>query len=222
MEPKFVHGLKVIEAEPGGPLPPGVPSWAEPCELVEIPDLSPALKPWVVGLGAAGVAVGAIMTAFFTFMGIPLVLLSLMILFHGLVPGTKTLVTPSPGGRYLAFEADADEAKREAPFDSRIVFRVAGVMMTAEVARSFGEHGQWAWLLVASVVGLGLLYFSSRRDEWDVSGAAASLRFRALADPARPLTPEDLGHSAADASRRAEPLRDVSAPAPERVAEPRA
>jgi|tagenome__1003787_1003787.scaffolds.fasta_scaffold20989220_7 hypothetical protein len=187
MESRIIHGLKVVEAEPGAPLPPGVPAEAVRCELVELPDLSPALKPWVVGVGAAGAAGGAVALAFSPLLAIPLLLLSLMLLFHGLVPGVKRVVMPSPDGRYLAFEADADEARREAPFDGRMLFRAAGVFVLANVADRFVGRGEWPWLLIASLVGFGLLYFGSRRNLWDVSGAAASLRFRALADPARPL-----------------------------------
>jgi len=187
MESRIVDGVKLIAAEPGAPLPPGVPSWAVRCEVVELPDLSPALKPWVIGGGAVGIAAGVVALAFFPVEAIYVLLLSLVILYHGLVPGVKKELTPSPDGRWLAFEADAAEARREAPFDVRRFFFVAGTIVLMHLADRFGERGNWPWLLIMSVLAFGFLYYGIRWNEREVSDAAASLRFRALSDPARPL-----------------------------------
>src|SRR5687768_13829013 len=100
METRIVDGVKLVEVEPGAPLPPGVPSWAERCDVVEKPELSPALKPWVIGAGAAG-ALGSLVTlAFFSHWGIAPLLPSLVVLYYGWVPGTTTSVVPSQSGRY--------------------------------------------------------------------------------------------------------------------------
>lgn len=193
-----------MKLQPGEPLPADLPPDAQRLRrveddvaggrtpiaaIVEMPALAPRAKSWIVGLGAAGVAVGAAMTAFLTFLGIPLVFVSLIALYHGLVPGTKTVVTPSPRGGYLAFEADPDEARREEPFRIEFFLFVVTIFVMSRLIEHFAYRGSWVGIAPTSIVGCALLYFGSRRDdEWDASELAASLRFRALADPTRPLT----------------------------------
>ena len=48
MESRIVGGMRVVPVEPGAPLPPGVPSRAERCDVVEVPLYPAALRPWVV------------------------------------------------------------------------------------------------------------------------------------------------------------------------------
>ncbi|HEV7590689.1 MAG TPA: hypothetical protein VGO40_21445 [Longimicrobium sp.] len=59
MEPRIVDGMKVVEVEPGTPLPPGVPPSAERCELTESTRFSPARRPWAIAAGVLG-ALGSI------------------------------------------------------------------------------------------------------------------------------------------------------------------
>lgn len=198
---RVIDGVKLVEAEPGGPLPPGVPANAERCDIVEVPDLDPGAKRWFVGLGAAGLAVGVAATAFLEFWGIPLALLSLVSLYHGLVPGTKTVVTPSPRGRWLAFEADPDEARREEPFRIELFLLLVGLAIAHRIVDGFVDRGEWWWVVLASIVIVVVFHYATRRNEWDASEALAALRFRALADPARPL---DEGE---DRNRLQEPAR---------------
>jgi hypothetical protein len=157
------------------------------CDLVEMPDLSPTGKRRVVSLAAVGVAGGAAMAAFLSLWGIPLAFVSLIVLYHGLVPGTKAVVTPSPDGRYLAFEADPDEVRREEPLSLKLVLLSGGLALAYQFVDDVADRGEWWWIALASIVIIAVTYYGTRRNEWDASELAASLRFRAMAYPARSL-----------------------------------
>jgi hypothetical protein len=189
-EVKIVGGVKVVEVDPGEPLPPGVPPWAERCDLVETPDLSPALRPWFVGVGAAGTLSSVVALAFFSQWGITPLLPSLVLLYHGLVPGTTTVVIPSQSGRYVGFEvADAEEGGKA--FGGRIAALVVGaIMVVAALAQLFSaDRGDWVGLASLAGIGAYFVYYGCTGEDArpDAPERPSTLRFRALADPSRPL-----------------------------------
>jgi len=187
MKPRMIDGLKVVEAELGTPPPPEVPSWAERCELVERPDLSPALKPWVIGAGAVGM-IGCVVTlAFFSHWGMAPLPLSLAVLWWGLRKGVSSKLEPSATGRYLAFEEDSENGA--AGVAGRLAALVVGVMMLFGAGNALHSEAR-DWLAASSMgmFGLALLHFGvTGKDLRDCKPGRASLRFRALADPARAL-----------------------------------
>jgi hypothetical protein len=187
MATRIVDGVKLVEVEPGAPLPPGVPSCAERCDVVEAPDLSPAQRSWVIGAGAVGALGSAIMIAFFSYLGVFTLFASLVALFHGLVPGTKPILIPSQTGRYLGFEHDAGKGHGLSAWDYAIL---VGMALFGRAVDSFvpAARSEWIWIATAVVAGVYLLYHAAAgRDVPDPPETAATLRFRALADPARSL-----------------------------------
>lgn len=105
---------KLIEVEPGAPLPPEAPPWAERCELVQKPGLSDEARRAVQGTGVALMGVAAAATWLLGSAGSVglyaalAAILGLVVLFAGLigVPPSEKYV-PSPNGRYVAvYEPD--------------------------------------------------------------------------------------------------------------------
>jgi hypothetical protein len=191
---RTVAGVKVIEAEPGAPLPPDVPSWAERCDLVEKPDLAPVLRPWVIGLGVLGILGSAVTLAFFSHWGMAPLPLSVVVLWYGLRPGTTAILTPSPTGRYVAFEEATDPDAGAMAVWGRIAALGLGlVLVLVAGGQLFAEEPDWMAVGSLGPFGLYLLYYgiTGTDPRGDAPGPSASLRFRALADPARPLGPDD-------------------------------
>jgi hypothetical protein len=214
-EPRIVNGLKVVEVEPDAPLPPDVPSWAERCDLVKTPNLSPAVRPWVIGAGALGTAASFAMLALTNgwegTLG-ALLGLSIAALLQGL--GTQTVITPSARGRYLVFddraplpvsanagessglaaaEAPAALVPREATGWRFLVGLIGVAMLFAAGALALG--GGWDDLLVAAGAAClgGAMAYMAVTGHVPISPQQYTLspRFAALADPARPLTAGD-------------------------------
>ena len=104
------------------------------------------------------------MLAFFSPWGIATLLASLVALYHGLVPGTKPVVMPSPTGLYVGFEDDAGNGQRDAlsAWDYAII---AGLLLAGRAVESFvaTERSAWGWISIISVAGLYLLYHAVRR-----------------------------------------------------------
>jgi hypothetical protein len=194
MKPRMIDGLKVIEVEPGAPPPPEVPSWAERCELVEKPDLSPALKPWVIGAGAAGTIGCAVTLAFFSHWGMAPLPLSLAVLWWGLRKGASVTLNPSLTGRYLAFEANPEAGESEGSFAGRIAAGLFGAVVVAgAIGKLLSHERDWMEIGTGAAMGIFFLYhaISEGRSAGKGSDAGFILRFRALADPKRPLAADD-------------------------------
>jgi hypothetical protein len=187
---RVIDGVEVVAVEPGAPPPRGVPDWAVRCELVETPDLSPRLRPWVIGAGAAGALGSVVALAFFSYGGIVTLLPALVLLYHGLVPGTDTLVMPSERGRYLGFEVETNERREKAMAVRIAALAVGAVMAGGSIIQLFSaERREWLGLGTLAVIGRYFLYVGLTGDDGrnDAGVRPSSLRFRALADPSRPL-----------------------------------
>jgi hypothetical protein len=192
MKPRMIDGLKVVEAEPGSPPPPGVPSWAVRCDLLETPHCPPALRPWVIAAGALGTAGCVATIGYFGQWGaIAPLPLSLAVLWYGLRPGMSRKLEPSATGRYLAFEEDSENGA--AAVAGRLAALVVGAMMLFGAGNALlSEARDWLAASSLGMFGLALLYFGvTGKDLPDGKPSRASLRFRALADPARPLAADD-------------------------------
>jgi hypothetical protein len=193
MEPKIVGGVKVIEVDPDAPLPEGVPPRAERCDVVEVPLYPAALRPWVVGLGVIS-TLGCVATlAYFSNWGMAPLPLSLVVLYLGLRPPVDTVLRPSPNGSHLAVEEHGDGGVADAA--GRIAAMAFGVAMIAvAVGVLFSEDRDWMAISAMGMAAFYLIYHAVKgapaRD--DGSQPTSSLRFRALADPSRPLTADDL------------------------------
>jgi hypothetical protein len=193
MESRIIDGMRVVPVEPGAPLPPGVSPWAERCDVVERPLYPAALRPWVIVLGIVS-TLGCVATlAYFSNWGMAPLPLSLTVLCLGLWPPVHTVLSPSPNGSHLAVEEAADHGVAEAA--GRLAAVVFGVVMiVAAIGVLFSEERDW---MAISAMAMGAFYFLyhgvkgvQARD--DGSQPTSSLRFRALADPSRPLTADDL------------------------------
>src|SRR4051812_26345592 len=183
--------MTLVAVDPGAPLPPEVPPWAWRCDVVEKPDLSPRLKPWVVGLGAAGTVGSAVTLAFFSHWGMAPLPLSLAVLWYGLRRGITTVITPSPEGAYLAFKPDAFYEDDGLGGLKRGGAMVGGLLaLLAAAAKLMAEERDWEAVGLLGPLGLSLLFcgLTGRhlRDA-DAPVPPASPQFRALADPTRPL-----------------------------------
>jgi hypothetical protein len=194
MEPRIVDGLKVIEVEPGAPLPPGVPAWAERCDLTDTTRFSPAARPWAIAAGVLG-AVGSIALWTLTGVGAVFLAISLWLLYRALFANTEPTLTPSASGRYLAFDEGIPHEESGIGVATRFASLVVGALMIvgAGVALYSGEYSR----IGAIAIGAGGCYLFYRgvkgpdpRDE--PVGERTPLRFHALADPTRQLAPEDL------------------------------
>jgi hypothetical protein len=190
MEARTVGGMKVVEVEPGAPLPPGIPSWAERCDVVEEPGISPAWTRWMVGVGGVGTLGSAIALAFISHWGIAPLLPSLVLLWFGLRPGTTTAVTPSPTGRYMAYENPVEEETAQSEVIRAVALVLGGIALLAAIAVMIaGGTNKWEGVVAFATLGGWLFHHGlggpdSPRDEQNLP---SSLRFRALADPSRPL-----------------------------------
>jgi hypothetical protein len=196
---RTVNGVKLIEVEPDAPPPPDIPPWAERCELVETPNLSPALRRWVIGGGVAGLAGSVVALAFFSHWGMAPLPLSIAMLWYGLRPGTTAVVTPSPTGRYLGFEVPGDD--RGGGAAGRIAaLGVGGVMAVAALVQlPSAERGDWVGLGTLAIIGCYFFFLGLTDGDGvpDATARPSTLRFRALADPKRPLPPPATGDTAA-------------------------
>ena len=201
-EPRIIDGLKVIELEPGAEAPPGVPPWAQRCDLVEAPNRSPSARKWMIGGGAVGAAVSLAALGFVhgldSLPGAALIV-SLIALLDGLWPGSQTVVTPSENGRFLVFadglpEARSDEEKRTGCLASGLGVLMMLAAISALVDRDLGT---------AAFLGLGGWWFyrlgrTGQMEAPDVP--PASPEFLALADPNTPLPAPDPPASRPEAS----------------------
>lgn len=183
-----VGGCVVIEVKPGAPLPAGVPAWAERCDMVQTPDLPAERRPWVLGAGVFGTAASIVAMAFGETAIVPLVF-SLMLLHRALGAGMTTVLTPSPSGRYVAFEDGADPEENDKAMASRAVAVAAGpVAMGLALLLVFTGTDTWVDSAALALFGCYALYRAvTGADVRDDADRPASLRFRALADPTRPL-----------------------------------
>jgi hypothetical protein len=186
MEPKVVAGLKVIEVEPGAPLPAEVPPRAERYDVVEKPLVPAELRPWVIAGGALG-ALGSAATLPFTNDWIWVLVLSLMALWSGLRPGAAEVLTPTPHGRYLLVDDGT-------PQPTRSRFTIVGLMVFAALLMLGGivvlASGEWEGVFgVLGAWGFYRLAKTGRLDAPELPPASA--RFRELADPQRPLAADD-------------------------------
>lgn len=185
--------MKVVEVEPGAPLPPGVPPSAERCEVTETTRFSPTGRRRAIAAGVLG-ALGSIVLKTLTGWGMVPLVMSLALLYRALFANTTPTVTPSPSGRYLAFDEGIPHAESGMEEASRFASLVLGVAAIggAGVALYSGEYRVGAVLI--GTLGCYLLYRGVKgpdpRDE--PLGQRTPLRFHALADPTRPLAPEDL------------------------------
>lgn len=206
-EKRTIDGLTVIEAPPDAPLPENVPSWAERCDVVETPNISPAVTPWMAGAGAAGTLGSVVTLAFFSHWGMASLPLSLALLWLGLRPGTTTTVTPSSTGRYLAYENPVDE---EGSAISAVLLVIGVVMLLVAIAL-LATHGSWEAIVVLATFGGGLFHrgLASGEPRREDGELPSTLRFRALADPSR-------FHTAHDplAPRLSPPAGDAAPPNP--------
>jgi hypothetical protein len=193
MESRIIEGMRVVPVEPGAPLPPGVPSRAERCDVVEVPLYPAALRPWIIGLGIVS-TLGCVATlVYFSNWGMAPLPLSLVVLYLGLRPPVDTELRPSPNGSHLAVEEPADHTAVEAAGRlGAVVFGVGGIAMALGVL--FSEERDWMAISALAMAAFFFLYHGVKgaqaRD--DGSRPTSSLRFRALADPTRPLTADDL------------------------------
>lgn len=198
-EARIVGAWKVIEAEPGAPVPPG----AERCDLVETPAYSPERRRWLIAAGVA-VAAGSIVLRIFAGWGLGFLGAAGVLLYQALFENTRTTVTLSPTGRYLAFDAGIphaesgmDEAARFIP----LVLGLAGLLI-----------GGWMWLggssragaLVFAALGAYGLYRGVRGPDAgdEPLSQVPSLRFHALANPDYPLDGASISRDPAAAAPR--------------------
>ena len=146
---------------------------------------------------AAGVlgAVGSIALWTLTGVGAVFLAISLGLLYRALFANTEPTLTPSASGRYLAFDEGIPHEESGMAVASRFASLVFGVlaMVGAGVALYSGEYSR----VGAIAIGAGGCYLFYRgvkgpdaRDE--PVGERTPLRFHALADPTRPLAPNDL------------------------------
>jgi hypothetical protein len=187
-EPKVVAGLKVIEVEPGAPLPAEVPPGATRYDVVEQPHIPAERRPWVIAAGALG-TLGSAATLTFTNDWIWVLVLSLVALWSGLRPDSTEVLTPAADGRYLLV-GDGDPQPSAAPSP---VVRVA-LMVVAAFFTLTGivllASGAWEGIFIfAGAWGFFRLAKTGRLDESELPPASA--RFHELADPSRPLTASD-------------------------------
>jgi hypothetical protein len=185
MEPRVVAGLKVIEVEPGAPLPPEVPPGAERYDVVEKPHFPPEMRPWMIAGGALGTLASAA-TLPYTSDWVVVLGLSVVSLWFGLRPVVVEVLTPAPDGRYLLVD-DGSPVPRS-PFTVvaamviAALFMLSGILLLAwgEWEGLFGFLGAWFFYRLGKTGRVG-----------EPELPPASARFRALADPSRPLAAND-------------------------------
>lgn len=188
-EPRIIDGLKVIELEPGAEAPPGVPPWAQRCDLVNTPNRSPSVRRWLIGGGAVGAAVSLAALGFVHGLdSLPgaVLIVSLIALLEGLWPGSQTVVTPSESGRFLAFADGLPQPRSNVEKGLGCLVSGFGVLfMLTGIAELFsGDLGNavfsgllgW-WMYRAGTTG--------QMEAHDLP--PASPEFLALADPKSPL-----------------------------------
>lgn len=195
MEPKTVGGITLVELEPGAPLPPGVPPTAIRCDVVEMPDLSPRWKPWVIGTGAVGTLGSVVVFAFFTQWAVVTFVLALVLFYYGIAPITSPVVVPSETGRYLGFEKAREEEAGSGVFGRLAAIVVGAVVAGGSIFRLFSaDRSEWLQLGALGVIGCYFLYVGLTGDDGrddDPVERTTSLKFLTLADPARPLPAAD-------------------------------
>lgn len=188
-KPRTIDGMKVIELGPGAEPPPGVPAWAQRCDLVKVPGVSASARPWMIGGGVVGAAAALAVLDFAHWGGdVPKVLLggSLLTLLQGLWPGSRTVVTPSESGRFLVFSDGLREPPTEREKSVGCIASGLGVLaMLAGISDLLSGNlgsgamlGLWGWWF----------YRVGRTGQFESPGVpAATPQFLALADPNTPL-----------------------------------
>lgn len=188
-EPRSFGGLKVIEVEPGAEVPPGVPAWAQRCDLVKTPNHSAATRRWLIGGGAVGAAASLAALGFAPWdraLSTASLIVSLVTLSEGLWPGSRTVVTPSDTGRFLVFadgvaEPMSDRQKTVGCLASGIGVLV---MLTGITALIDGDLGMAAFLGLSG----WWFYRVGRTGQMEAPDLPpATPEFLALADPRSPL-----------------------------------
>jgi len=183
-----INNLKVVEAPPGAPLPEGVPTWAFRCEVVDKPDYPPVLRPWILGASVIGIVGGMLLSVLGRYWGFVPVPLFLLGLYLGLSPPKTTRLVPAADGPYVAYD-DSQPGDHE---QSRVGSLLGGVVMlcVAGYSRFAVEQPDWYWISALAAVGAGFVYYglTGRKLDGDEPYIPpATDRFRALADPTRPL-----------------------------------
>ncbi|HEU4558875.1 MAG TPA: hypothetical protein VFS20_13535 [Longimicrobium sp.] len=193
-----VHGLCFLRRiEPGSELPDGVDPDAARYDVVVRSEMSPAAR-----LAAAAVgAVTALASAAALVVGVPWGVISLLAGFALIavgVAGENESVTfrRSENGGWVQAEAElpaAEPLPHFAPWE-RVLYGTLSAAFVAMMLSGWIEGN----LLLVGAVSAGLAAAAvwdslpiRRRDP--NNALVAELRFRELANPARPLTPEDLG-----------------------------
>jgi hypothetical protein len=184
---RLINGIKVVESLAGAPLPEGV-AWAYRCEIVEEPDCPPKSRPWILGASIAGIVGGMLATWLGFNWGFVPVPLACVGLWYGSRRGSTTVVRAEPDGRYLAFE------DREPVNDAgnRAFATVAGVFVLALAGFPLFAEGGPDWYMTGAIVSFGiyLIYYGLTGQNLSSNEPIippASARFRAHADPRRPL-----------------------------------
>lgn len=188
-----IDGLKVVDAEPGAPLPPGVPAWAQRCEVVEILNRSASARRWLIRGGLLGAAAGLAALSFAPW-DVPVGIVlgaSLLALVDGFWPGKRTTIMPSAEGRFLAY-ADGVLPRRPTPREEASGCIASGlgvfIMLGGVAALVSGEQGAAAFTLL----GGWWLYRAGRTGEMAPPDLPpATRRFLELADPSRALAAND-------------------------------
>jgi len=202
-----------VEVEPGAPLPPEAPPWAERHELVMRPELS---EPWRRATLAAAVAMLAASAAA-VIAGSPLgyagVLPGVVFLYAGLTGGPKHPVyIPSSDGPYVAIDAPpeprdpaelAKARKLSRMFD--LLSRGIGVsVVLCFVASGFFTLRELGIFVLAIAAGGSPLLVEAVKRRLK-SEAEVSERFLAASDPRNPLPIDSADAGALPAGAEARP-----------------
>ncbi len=194
--------VKLIEVEPGAPLPPEAPPWAERYELVQKPGLSDDVRRGLQTAGAAllvgGAAAALLMgtDAGFAHLFAALAMLVGVGLYCGgliaVPPGAKYV--PSPRGRYVAVEEPQpphDPAVQEEARGSARRFGWFDAIWTAVMVTTFGYlysvgilSIEWASVVVLAYLAPPAVEAVKRRLK---SEAEVSERFLQASDPRTPI-----------------------------------
>lgn len=205
VEPATAAGLPVVtsptrriwvKVEPGAPLPPEAPPWAERHALVKRGELPDALRRPTLGLAVALLAGAAALVITGELWGYGVVPVGLALLWAGLTGGVwAEAFVPSPEGCWVQIELPpvpedpaAIEAVRKAERRSNIVL---GVLFAAALAVPYwaGIYDLWTMMLILGVLGAViawpvLLAVVESRTEHE---APVSERFLQASDPRQPL-----------------------------------
>ncbi|HEX9938026.1 MAG TPA: hypothetical protein VGB15_12920 [Longimicrobium sp.] len=188
-----------VEVEPGAPLPPEAPPWAERHALVKRGELADWLRRPALGLAVAMLAGAAVMVMMGELRGYAAVPVGLALLWAGWTGGVqRETFVPSPDGRYVQVELPPEpvdpaeelrvrkRARWAAVGISAAFVSIVAVLAALVVLDGFhvGDLLVPAALGLLATAGQSLVEAVKRRTQ---SEALPSERFLQLSDPRQPL-----------------------------------